>query len=70
MRSFQWRIILQVLMTSKLDAHRRTTIPQKIREVLNLKPGDKLDWEISGRTVFVSVVRLDTEPDVSATKRK
>lgn len=46
-----------VPMTSKINKDRRTTVPKELREALKLKPGDKLFWEISGPSVFVSVTR-------------
>lgn len=39
-----------------------TTIPQKIREVLKLKVGDKLRWEITERNGKI-VVQVEKEVD-------
>ena len=43
--------------TSSLTSKGRTTVPKEVREALDLHAGDKLTWEIRGRTVTVTANR-------------
>ena len=36
------------MITSKLTSKSQTTVPQSVRRLLNLKPGDLLETEIEG----------------------
>ncbi|MFY9911125.1 MAG: AbrB/MazE/SpoVT family DNA-binding domain-containing protein [Candidatus Sulfotelmatobacter sp.] len=37
------------MLHSTLRSKRQTTIPEKIRKALRIKPGDKLEYEVDGR---------------------
>jgi len=41
------------MITSKLTTRAQTTIPQPVRVVLRLEPGDELMYEIDGQRVIV-----------------
>lgn len=38
---------MEPIITSKLTTKSQATIPQKVREILNLKPGDSVAFEMS-----------------------
>ena len=40
--------------TSTITSEGQTTIPDEVREALDLQPGDKLNWEVSGRRVAIT----------------
>jgi len=42
---------------STMTSKGQTTVPKEIREMLDLKPGDKLTWEIRGGRVAVTTER-------------
>jgi antitoxin PrlF len=42
------------MITSKLTSKSQTTVPQSVRRLLNLKPGDLLAYEISGGQVILT----------------
>lgn len=39
---------MEAVITSKLTTKSQATIPDKIRKVLNLKPGDSVAFEVGG----------------------
>jgi len=44
--------------TSTITSKGQTTVPKEVREALDLEPGDKLTWEVSGgRRVAVTTER-------------
>jgi antitoxin PrlF len=43
--------------TSTMTSKGQTTVPKEIREALDLGPGDKLTWELSGGRVAVTTER-------------
>ena len=50
------------MVTSTLTSKNQTTIPAKVREFLDLKPGDRLGFEIEdGIVVLKKVSALDLE---------
>ena len=38
---------METIITSKLTTKSQATIPEKIRKILNLKPGDSVAFEVS-----------------------
>jgi len=42
---------------STMTSKGQTTVPQELREALDLEPGDKLTWEIDGGRVTVKTDR-------------
>lgn len=42
------------MIVSKLTAKSQTTIPQPVRRALQLRPGDALQYEISGDRVILT----------------
>ncbi|MDE2753246.1 MAG: type II toxin-antitoxin system PrlF family antitoxin [Gemmatimonadota bacterium] len=52
------------MIVSKLTSKARTTIPQPIRAVLRLQPGDEISYEIvDGRVMLDKVQRRTTTDD-------
>ena len=43
--------------TSTITSKGQTTVPKKVREVLNVDVGDKLTWEIKGGRVSITTER-------------
>jgi len=43
--------------TSTITSKGQTTVPKEIREALDLEPGDKLTWTISGGRVAITTER-------------
>jgi len=43
--------------TSTITSKGQTTVPKKVRDVLNVDAGDKLTWEIKGGRVAVTTER-------------
>ena len=43
--------------TSTITSKGQTTVPKEIRDALDLEPGDKLTWEVSGGRVAVTTER-------------
>ncbi len=43
-------------MTIKLSSKGQLVIPQKIRQALNLKPGDEFNIELAGRQIILQPV--------------
>ena len=42
---------------STMTSKGQTTVPKEVREALDLGPGDKLTWEVSGGRVAVTTER-------------
>ena len=42
---------------STMTSKGQTTVPKEVREALDLTPGDKLTWEVSGRHVAITTER-------------
>jgi len=45
------------MSTSTVIRDGQTTVPEEVREALHLEDGDKLTWEVQGRTVAVTTER-------------
>lgn len=43
--------------TSIITSKGRTTVPKEVRDMLDLRPGDKLTWEIRGGKVAITTGR-------------
>lgn len=43
--------------TSTITSKGQTTVPKEVREALDLGPGDKLTWEVSGGRVAITTER-------------
>ena len=43
--------------TSTITSKGQTTVPKEVRDALDLEPGDKLTWEVSGGHVAVTTER-------------
>ena len=43
--------------TSTITSKGQTTVPKEVRDALDLEPGDKLTWEISGGRVAITTER-------------
>ncbi|HEV7242906.1 MAG TPA: type II toxin-antitoxin system PrlF family antitoxin [Thermoanaerobaculia bacterium] len=43
--------------TSTITSKGQTTVPKEVRDALDLGPGDKLTWEISGGHVAITTER-------------
>ena len=43
--------------TSKITSKGQTTVPKEVREALDVGPGDKLTWEVSGGKVAITTER-------------
>lgn len=46
-----------VMPISTMTSKGQTTVPKEVREALDLAPGDKLTWEVSGRRVAITTER-------------
>jgi len=42
---------------STMTSKGQTTVPKEVREALDLAPGDKLTWEVSGGRVAITTER-------------
>ncbi len=42
---------------STMTSNGRTTIPKEVRDALDLRPGDKLTWEVRGGRVAITTER-------------
>jgi antitoxin PrlF len=42
---------------STITSKGQTTVPKEVRDALDVGPGDKLTWEISGGTVAITTAR-------------
>jgi AbrB family looped-hinge helix DNA binding protein len=43
--------------TSTITSKGQTTVPREVRDALKLEVGDKLTWEVRGRTIAISTDR-------------
>ncbi|MEK6375582.1 MAG: AbrB/MazE/SpoVT family DNA-binding domain-containing protein [Acidobacteriota bacterium] len=43
--------------TSIITSKGQTTVPKEVRDALDIGPGDKLTWEISGGRVAITTER-------------
>lgn len=43
--------------TSTITSKGQTTVPKEVRDALDVGPGDKITWEVSGGRVSVSTER-------------
>jgi len=43
--------------TSTITSKGQTTVPKEVREVLDVRPGDKITWEVRGGRVSVTTDR-------------
>jgi antitoxin PrlF len=53
--------------TSTITSKGQTTVPKEVRDALNLKPGDKLSWEVRGGSVVVTKERPALYQTLSST---
>jgi len=44
---------MPTLSVTKLDGNHRTTVPREVRRLLELKPGDRVEWLFEGGKVVV-----------------
>ncbi|MGH7081474.1 MAG: type II toxin-antitoxin system PrlF family antitoxin [Acetobacteraceae bacterium] len=51
------------MIKSKLTAKSQTTIPQPVRNALDLRPGDELTYEIEGSRVVLAKMRSEHGAD-------
>ncbi len=51
------------MIKSKLTAKAQTTIPQPVRNALDLRPGDELTYEIEGSRVVIAKARREIGTD-------
>lgn len=54
---------METIVTSKLTTKSQATIPEKIRKILNLKPGDSVAFEMSenNKVVIRKATSIDLE---------
>lgn len=56
-------LAVSAVIISKLTSKAQTTIPQPIRAVLGLQPGDEMSYEIVGGRVMLAKVQRGTTTD-------
>ena len=46
--------------TSKVTSKLQVTVPKVIADEVGIKPGDELEWTVTGRSIMVSPTRSET----------
>ena len=56
------KIVRAILAKTKVGRYHRTTVPEEVRRILDIKEGDEIVWIQEGDKIYIEKARKEITP--------
>ena len=56
------KIVRAILAKTRVGKYHRTTVPEEVRKILNIKERDEIVWILEGDKIYIEKARKEIAP--------